>query len=319
MSKTRVFYHDDADGHCAAAVYKYAMDSNETPIELDLHAINYGYTYADISEDMEDVSCVVFVDFCPEEKDLQALIETGKDIKVFDHHASHVWAKEYDNTGVKGRKQKITVYFSSIESGCELVWNTLLGDTKMPPAVWMTGRYDMWDHTADERIVPFMTGMKLIITDPSTEDGYEFWKACFETIDTLPANAPAEERAKRMKWDVVLQLINMGNVAHMYRIGLAEERERTVHDMVIEGKKFLMVNSNLSDSYDFPVQKLDESYFGFGWYYWNGKEWHFSMRSEGDKDLTAIAGIQGHKNAAGFAMHGFKDPEIYMRAAYESN
>lgn len=318
MPSTYVFYHEDADGHCAAAVFKYSCEQSGQNEELDLRAINHGYDADKMFGDLETGARLVFLDFCPPEEDLKALHDKGFPIVVVDHHKSSEWAKDYDTTGTN-TKPYIRVYHSIYQSGCEITWGTFMGEAKMPPAVWMTGRYDVWDHQADERIVPFITGMKLIITDPVTEDGYEFWKACFETIDTLPADAPDEERAKRMKWDVVLQLINMGNVAHMYRLGLAEERERNVHDMVIEGKKFLMVNSKLSDSYDFPMQKLDDSYFGFGWYYWDGKEWHFSMRSEGDNDLTTVAGIRGHKNAAGFTMYGFQDPSIYLKAANESN
>lgn len=321
MDKTYVFYHDDADGHCAGAIYKFHHEQTpeaERTTELIMSTIQYGYDSAKTFPVEEQSVHYVFLDFCPKREDVQMLHDRGHTIVIIDHHKSSEWVKELDTTGKKDPVY-IRVYHTLFQSGCELTWDTLMDGKKLPPAVWMTGRWDMWDHKADERIVPFVTGMRLILTDPATEDGYEFWKACFDTLDCLPADAPEEEKAKRMHWDVVMQLINMGQVAQMYRSAIAEDRIDNLHDMVIGGKKFLMLNADLKDSYDFPVYKVTDDYFGYGWYKWSGNLWKFSLRSTGENDLTSIEGVGGHKNAAGFAMFGFQDPSIYLKAAHESN
>ena len=40
MPSTYVFYHEDADGHCAAAVFKYSCEQSGQNEELDLRTIN---------------------------------------------------------------------------------------------------------------------------------------------------------------------------------------------------------------------------------------------------------------------------------------
>lgn len=74
MPSTYVFYHEDADGHCAAAVFKYSCDQNE---ELDLRSINYGYDSNKMFGDLETGARLVFLDFCPTEEDLKALHDKG--------------------------------------------------------------------------------------------------------------------------------------------------------------------------------------------------------------------------------------------------
>ena len=87
MPSTYVFYHEDADGHCAAAVFKYSCDQNE---ELDLRSINYGYDSDKMFGDLEAGARLVFLDFCPTEEDLKALHDKGFPIVVVDHHKSSV-------------------------------------------------------------------------------------------------------------------------------------------------------------------------------------------------------------------------------------
>lgn len=306
MNKTYVFYHDDFDGHCAAAVYKFSTELDKEDVELVLTPIQYGYDPEKTFGELTKEDHVVFLDFCPERDDFSTIADLCY-VTVIDHHSSRSWVKDFED------KKGVHVSFDTSKAGCELTWNFCFNTTErpMPPAVWMVGRYDVWDHS-DQRVVPFVTGLNLLITDPATEDGYEFWKACFETVDCLPVDAPLEEKAKRMQWDAVMQVLNMGQIAHMYRCGLAEDREKSLHDMTIDGHKFLMLNSKLSDSYDFPTHKVTDDYFGYGWYYWDGSKWKFSLRSDNGNDLTTVEGVNGHPGAAGLAMDEFKDPYMFL-------
>lgn len=316
MTNVVVFFHDDADGHCAGASYKYLTEQSSNEHQMKLVPIKYGYDTSwlklQVFTDSGTVDKVVFVDFCPRKEDFMDL-HSYVDVCVFDHHKSSEWVKEFD-TRDSGNDFKTEVNHDNNKAGCEIVWDVLkaLDTTPVPPSVWMVGRYDVWDH-CDERIVPFVTGLRLLITDPSTEDGYEFWKASFETLDCLDNNASPEQKAERMRWDVVLQVLNMGHIALMYRAGLAEEKTKMIHDMKIGDKMFQMVNSNLFDDYDFPADEVDEDkYFGYGWYYWDGKAWKFSLRSTGDHDLTTIEGVQGRPSSAWFKSKDFNIPLVYM-------
>lgn len=310
-----VFYHHDADGHCAGALWKYHNESlGDKAKSLVMHEISYGYNYDETLAPFVGAEGhrFVFLDFCPTKEDF-AKIKGHNPMIVIDHHATSEWAKA-EEVSLK-EANSVQVYHKIGVGGCELTWQTLFDDTlRVPPAVWMVGRYDVWDHSVDKRIVPFVTGLTLLITDPAEEDGYSFWKACFETFDTLPATATPEERAKRMKWDVVMQVLNMGITAHMYREASAERLSKHLHEMTLCGKKLIMLNADLKDTYDFPyVEDLESRYYGLGWYYWTGKKWNVSLRTTTeDNDVSAIAktfGGGGHKGAAGFSNDNFNFPQ----------
>ena len=311
-----VYYHDDLDGHCAGAVFKYLHSSADA--SFNMHAIQYNYNFDSvfgqlISSDSQEDKNVVFLDFCPARNDLDALLNAGVKVTVVDHHVSKNWILEY--------KDKMPVYFddSGTTSGCMLAWTSFAKDGQpVPPSVYATAMWDTWQHDKDPRIVPWHDGCELLITDPATEDGYAFWENTFENSVDMPENMTDEQRAARMQWDTVMQVINMGTIIGMYKSCRADSLTNSLHDMIISGKKFLMLNSKLSNSYEFPAV-IDDSYFGHGWYWWTGKEWIFSLRSEGKNDLTSIPGVEGHKNAAGFHVHNFQDAKNYLRCAGENS
>ena len=306
-----VFYHDDADGHCAGAVWKYHNEVSETGKSLVMKTIQYGYDFEETLAPFVGAEGLrlVFLDFCPTKGDLEKL-KGQNEVVIIDHHTTSEWAKEEGIERTPKTPLPLRVYHKIGVSGCELTWQTLFDDRRTtPPAVWMVGRYDVWDHSADNRIVPFVTGLTLLITDPAEDDGYSFWKACFETLDCLGPDASPEKRAERMRWDVVLQVLNMGITAHLYREAVADELKKVAHEVTILDKKYLMINSHLDSMYDFPkVENLEKDYYGWGWYYFDGKKWKVSLRTADDRDVSTVAsslGGGGHKGAAGFSSDAY--------------
>ena len=322
-SREVVYYHNDADGHCSAAIWKYHHELQKGSTELVLREINHGYKQEELFDGLQTTDHVVFLDMRPTDLDFGSLGEHVETVLIIDHHkTTQSMLTGFENTAhypaLDYALQNSVV--DTTKAASELVWEYCFKGTNIPRSVWLVSKYDMWQHDEDERIVQFATGLKLLITDPNTEDGYEFWKYTFENSEDIPAQLSPEEKANRMRWDVVFQVINMGQVAQMYRTSVAEGKEKYLHDMVIDGKKFLMLNDKLNDSYDFPLPKDMEGYFGYGWYFYTGDSWVFSLRSTGENDVANIAGAHsggGHKNAAGFHMWGFPDPDIYIRAAKE--
>lgn len=300
-----LYHHNDLDGHCSAAIYKYRAEKDGDS-SLILREINYGYKYEEAFGDLTKDDEVVFVDFCPEKEDYDKLVATVNKVTVYDHHKSRSWINTEGN------------FFDDSKAASMIVWEALFPEQPLPPSVYATSMWDTWQHDADPRIVPWHDGCQLLITDPATEDGYAFWENTFENTAPIPENMTEEERAARMQWDTVMQVINMGMIVSMYKSCKAEANQKNLHDMTIDGKKFLMLNTKLSDSYEFPPV-IDDSYFGYGWYWWTGSEWIFNLRSKGDNDLTSIPGVGGHKNAAGFHMYNFPDASIYLKVEDESN
>jgi oligoribonuclease NrnB/cAMP/cGMP phosphodiesterase (DHH superfamily) len=86
-----------------------------------------------------------------------------------DHHKTAMEAKEL--AGVLGKRG---VDFS----GCELAWMYFAPGTPMPPAVYLLGRYDVWDHSANPDVLPFQYGMKKFKSTAPERAGW-LWQMLF--------------------------------------------------------------------------------------------------------------------------------------------
>lgn len=325
-SRSLVMYHNDLDGHCSGAIVKYFLTQathNTDPIMLE---VQYGMdlsvkglcTKLDMTE--ADLTKVVdqmyIVDFCPTRAELEDILATGLKVYVFDHHVSHDWLK--DTTG-----SNIAVDFDTTKAASEITWSGLFPEMNAPTSVMLTSLYDIWNHE-NPNVVPWNYGCGLVITDPATTDGFDFWKATFEhDIELNAFDTTAERRAELMSWSAVAQIVNMGQVIVLYKQGLKERNTKAAFDFYIDGKLFRTVNSRLQDSYEAPDLPTDKDYYGICWYYYDGTNYKFSLRSfDKDHDLTEIAerfGGGGHTQAAGFSIGERRMAQLgYMSSLYKN-
>jgi oligoribonuclease NrnB/cAMP/cGMP phosphodiesterase (DHH superfamily) len=161
MNKVFCFYHSaDLDGHCSGAIV--AM----THPDCVLFGINYGQEFP--WKGINPSGMVYVVDFCLQPFSnmlrLQDLMRSGGGRLIWiDHHRSAIddyvrAIEEQDIEEIEGvRKLEL--------AGCELTWQFLYPDRKMPRAVRLIGRHDVWDH-ADDNVEPFQYGMRLYETRP---------------------------------------------------------------------------------------------------------------------------------------------------------
>lgn len=266
----KCFYHNaDLDGRCSGAIVKLVYP------ECELIGINYGDAFP--WEVIEPCELVYMVDFCLQPfEDMIRLNETC-DLIWIDHHKTSV--EELSKSGMEFRGlQEIG------KAGCELTWEYLqnagLGD--MPPAVFLLGRYDVWDHHNHPGSLEFQYGMRQFDAKPNHT---EFWKS-----------------------------ILYGNISNILDIGkqlLAyEERQNEMYvkscafEVELDGLRCIAVNKGLTSSLLFKSVYDPEKHDAMLSFCRKPDKWTVSIyATKPEVDASAICkarGGGGHKGAAGF-------------------
>ncbi len=273
------FYHSaDLDGHCSGAIVKRAHP------EVELIGINYGdeFPWDKITGKTSPRQKVYMVDFCLQSrppapfKNMVAL--SGMcDLVWIDHHKSAI--EEASGAGAEGMAGVREIG----KAACELAWEFFFGRS-VPGAVYLLGRYDVWDLDADPEVMPFQWGVR-INEDTRPENSMVMWEHLFAGFieDTVEKGQAclAYQKAQNTK----------------YASSCAFESELDGHPVIVINKG--MTNSQLFDSiWD------AEKYHMMVTFVWRKGQWTVSMYStREDIDVSEIAkarGGGGHKGAAGF-------------------
>lgn len=150
MNKILCFYHNaDLDGLCSAAIVKKFV------VGVDFYGINYGNEFPyDLCDKYNEI---IMVDWTlqPFEKLLD--FSNKHTLTVIDHHKSVV--QEIDRYGGVINFMGFTI---TEKAACELCWEyfSIGGYEEIPKAVWLLGRYDVWDLEADPNVLNFQYGMR---------------------------------------------------------------------------------------------------------------------------------------------------------------
>ena len=142
----KCFYHrGDLDGRCSGAIVKLKFP------ECEMIGVDYQDKFNQIT--CEPGEEIFVLDFWFPPEIMKRLNNTGV-LHWFDHHETSLkWAT----------KEKFLASGSQIleigRAGCELTWGALFPKVKLPEAVFLLGRYDVWDHE-DPRVLPFQWGMR---------------------------------------------------------------------------------------------------------------------------------------------------------------
>lgn len=179
----RIFFHKmDHDGKLSGAIARKYFEEKKEPFYL------YPYNYDQplpIGE-FDKTDKIFFLDVvCQPYTGMQALIDSGYDVIICDHHKSFLETEIHKQT-----KGNCSLDFA----GCELTWKYFYPNEPVPEFVRLLGRYDMWDKYNEEwetRILPFQWGMRNNRTDPVNY--YAIWDDLFHDNDQSIMNAIMEE------------------------------------------------------------------------------------------------------------------------------
>lgn len=190
----KCFYHSaDLDGHCAGAIVK-----NKYP-DCEMIGINYGQSFPFDSIHPNEI--VYMVDFCLQPFTDMEKLNSLCTLYWIDHHAKG----SIDESLKCGFTASGGQYLNTDFAGCELTWKYIYPtDSVLPFAVYLLGRYDMWDHE-DSRVLPFQYGVRQF--DNTLPDNQELWSTLLnmnesqcETIVNTGAVLLAYEKNQNTKF-----------------------------------------------------------------------------------------------------------------------
>lgn len=167
------FYHrGDLDGHCAGAIVRHCFPN----------ALMVGIDYEDpfpwgLPQIQEDGEGIFMVDFSLPMEEMQRLYHFSQRFVWIDHHKTAIdKAKEagFDTPGLRVVGK----------AACELTWEYFFSGKTMPWAVFLLGRYDVWDEGQpnwQHGILPFQYGMRGHITNPDNPESKKLWDSLLQT------------------------------------------------------------------------------------------------------------------------------------------
>jgi oligoribonuclease NrnB/cAMP/cGMP phosphodiesterase (DHH superfamily) len=307
----KCFYHSaDLDGHCSGAIVKMKYP------ECELIGIDYGqpFPWEKITDPEEEV---FMVDFSLQPFEEMIRLHGICKLIWIDHHIAAIREAsrtEYDVI-IKGRRM-------DGQAACQLCWEWCYPGKAVPRAVFLLGRYDVWDHT-DPDTLPFQYAVRLYNTTPglSLTEKYGEDKNMISYIgvfswDSYLTDKHCSDRNPQWQYALsqgrtILAYITSENAKYC-RAGSFEAE--------VGGLKCICVNRLMASSQVFESVWDPEKYqamaaFGLRA---DGK-WTVSLYStREDVDVSVVCkalGGGGHKGAAGFQSEFLlvtKDPAVAM-------
>ena len=266
----KCFFHSaDLDGKCSGAIVK------EVHPECELIGINYGQLFpwdTILSDEL-----VYMVDFSLQPfSDTIRLKESCGALVWIDHHKSAI--EERNAAGVSFNGMQVVG-----KAGCELVWECLVG-SDMPRAVFLLGRYDVWDWMNHPGAMEFQKGVWQFDTDPNNS---EFWHRLFiddELVDEITHSGA-----------LLLAAQKKDNESYLRSCSFETE---------LDGLRVLAVNKGLTNSTVFDSGYDPEKHDAMLSFCWYRDKWKVSLYAEKPEvDVSVICkarGGGGHKGASGF-------------------
>ena len=275
----KCIYHSiDLDGWTSAAIVKHKFP------KCELIGYNYGQKVPFDKIEKGDRVIMCDISFSPE--DLKKLIEKTSDVIWIDHHISAI--KDYEEAIKKGgilEGIKLPGKRSTKKAACELTWEYLYPNKKMPETVELLGLYDSFRHKGTEnedKVLMFQYGARAYFTDPHS---------CMRLLQTA---FPVEK------------LVEKGESIYKYLCVDAKNAYEQSFPIEIEDNKFAASNKERMNPINFGINYHKDGYDGFASFWFSGKHWNWSLYSDNDKtDCSKICkkyGGGGHFGAAGMEM-----------------
>jgi uncharacterized protein len=160
-----LYHKGDLDGKCAGAIVR----------EFHADTIMVGVDYEEPLPQIDySQHRVWLLDFSYPLELMYHLMNISRGLTWIDHHAPII--KDARANGFVNMVEGIQEVG---RAGCELTWDYIMRqfscNEPTPVAVSLLGRYDVFQHTADPRVLPFQYGMRAYRTDPDRPDTEQFW------------------------------------------------------------------------------------------------------------------------------------------------
>lgn len=268
-----VFYHNDPDGKCSAAIINQFYKNKE---DIYFHEVDYKDDPREKFLSIPFQEAVFIVDFSFKPEVMESLLKVTNRVVWIDHHQT---AKEY-NYDLRGLRD----FTDKGKSGCELTWEFLYSGEDYRPTpypVILIGDYDSWRLKYEPTTFEFLEGLKSYDLNPTSW----VWTKLFD---------PEQSNFSS-------QIIKEGQAIVKYRNEYCLSISRGYgYETEIDGQKAYAMNL-----YRFGSQQFGELFKKYPCciaYIHDGNKFTVSLYSE-TIDVSEICkkyGGGGHKGAAGF-------------------
>ena len=278
----KCFYHSkDLDGRCSGAIIKSDYKA------IEMIGMDYGdpFPWQSINPNKDDI---IMVDFSLEP--FEDMIKLNRMVKSFlwiDHHKTAINNAEKFKDCLDA-SQSFEKSVSLEKAACELTWEHFYGHSmEAPCGIRLLGRYDIWDHGADDNILPFQLGMLALNTDIDSE----IWAQVFSFFSD----------------GFVTQTVEIGNRVQSFIDYKNKWNMRFSFPFKFEGIRFICINNVNTGSPQFDSIWDPDKYDAMMVFYMKpDKKWSFHIYTpKKEIDLSVIAakyGGGGHSNACGFEL-----------------
>lgn len=280
-----VLYHSrDLDGYCSGAICKKKYP--------DAILIGYDYGQPIPMEQIKPGQPVIMVDVSlPMEAMVTMGLHSRKQFTWIDHHQSAILDYQALEKSEPIKASYINAVLKQGISACELTWQYLFPDDKMPTAVSLLGQFDTWrneNKTAwDLIILPFQYGMKLL-SITTAQEFPQYLLTDFvdnKDLDNIIANGKLI-----LEYQKNIDVVNM----------------QSAFEVEFEGLKAIACNGAGLGSMAFDSVPDLADYDLMMPFKFNGQNWSFSLYTAKDNvDCSVLAkkyGGGGHAAASGFIM-----------------
>lgn len=275
-------YHvGDLDGKCSAAIIRTAHP------DVELIGIEHGDPFP--WHTFRDGETVYMVDWSLTPFEQMARLARNTNLIWIDHHKTALDA--YIDL-VKGQVMSPLCGNRGIDqAACELTWRHCFKGRAMPRAVYLLGRYDIWDHDADEDVLPFQFGMRARENDPESM----LWDELLGVAPFSPLDTPKE---------TIATITRDGRAILTYQQQLnAQLASNISFEAEVDGLQVIAANVS-ANSLFFDSVWDPERYDACCVFRWEGSRWRVSLYTDKEGvDVGQIAkarGGGGHAGAAGF-------------------
>lgn len=279
--KTVIFYHTDIDGHLSGEIVRQHLE-DKNPIMVRR---NYDDEFDWDLIDKDTEVWMVDLSLQPWSNMVRLQKEAGK-LTWIDHHKTAIanydeWV-EQDGQPIDGVRQ-------DGKAACRLCWDYCNPDTPEPRAVFLAGKYDVWEWQDTPGSIEYQYGTKFYDTNPATDSGKSFW-----SLQMSPARGEAAVERLIEEGKLLMRYKERSNASYM--ADNCFETELDEFTVIAANRKG---NSQQFDSVFDP--KKHHAMLTFAW---AKGMWTVSLYStRDDVDVGVVAkryGGGGHKGAAGF-------------------
>lgn len=297
-----IYHNKDLDGYCSGAIVKKRYP------EAKLIGYDYGKPFP--WDKIPEGSPVIMIDVSLPMADMARLSgHTGGQFTWIDHHATAI--TEYEEEALRDpHLRNIDTVLEVGRAACEIGWEYLFPDDKIPFAVLLLGVYDTWRKDGglhldwDNVVLPFQFGMRQTCNSPETFPDFMFikWGAAYGISLSGKEHEIVEKGKAILEYQASINQTNCRNASF---------------EIEFDGLRAICLNGGGFNSDVFKSVYDPEKHDVMMPFQFNGKFWVVSLyTTKTDVDCGAIAkshGGGGHKQAAGFQVNDIT--EIFTNIA----